>query len=292
MWIHASEQSPPPTCASVYVHVMKRSTREWLSSFPETNGRRGEKNLSHRIVAILSFFRSCGCTMRYSLICRLYALCNSQSYSKHVVKVTWLTWLKITKRNVFFSIIIWPILKTMSTKDILTVQSAIEYQTHSQSVCIYVHNSAYIHGLSLTHMLYILELTREKKKKHTNSLNAPLVSLAARRNTVQFFFHYLGIPICWMFKRKSTGKLNFNGVWISRWQTNWGREWLHGQKIPNNSNCVHTTWHTPHTHTHTLPLSLQKSRWNIFWHFTNQAHFHLSGAVMDDSTLFRRRSLG
>lgn len=102
MWIHASEQSPPPTCASVYVHVMKRSTREWLSSFPETNGRRGEKNLSHRIVAILSFFRSCGCTMRYSLICRLYALCNSQSYSKHVVKVTWLTWLKSTKRNVFF----------------------------------------------------------------------------------------------------------------------------------------------------------------------------------------------
>lgn len=134
------------------------------------------------------FFRSCGCTMRYSLICRLYALCNSQSYSKHVVKVTWLTWLKITKRNVFFSIIIWPILKTMSTKDILTVQSAIEYQTHFQSICIYVHNSAYIHGLSLTHMLYITWADEREEEKSTNSLNAPLVSLAARRNTVQFFF--------------------------------------------------------------------------------------------------------
>lgn len=96
----------------------------------------------------------------------------------------------------------------------------------------------------------LLELTREKKKKAPTLLTLHLSHWLQGEIRYNFFSHYLGIPICWMFKRKSTGKLNFNGVWISRWQTNWGREWVHGQKIPNNSNCVHTTWHTPHKRTH------------------------------------------
>lgn len=206
-------------CMSVYMWWKDQPGNDW-ACFPKIEIFGGEKNRAHLYIQKTNLYHTDPYRfLSYGERCviRLFAACmhcvTRNHIQKHVVKVIWLTWLKSTKRDVVFrwllflllssSIIIWPILEAMSTKDMLIAHSLNNQRIFRTAV--YVHVYTFI-NMQTENQVRGRKKERERWKKATLLTLHLFCSQQPKIRCILLFFYYLEIPICW---KKINWKIEF-----------------------------------------------------------------------------------